>query len=137
MTIDHLPFTIYHLPFTIYHLPFTIDQAYKAVKLIKTPTVWENMAHMCIKTKRLDVAEYCISNMGNIRGARALREAAEYKEVDARVGTVAVHLGLIEDARKLFAGCERFDLLNNLFQVIITCCSYCFSDCFSYCFSYC
>jgi len=26
--------------------------------------VWENMAHMCIKSKRLDVAEMCLGNMG-------------------------------------------------------------------------
>lgn len=43
--------------------------------------------------------------MGHIAGARAIREAAEYKEVDARVATVAVHLGLISDAHKLFVGC--------------------------------
>ena len=70
----------------------------------------------CIKTKRLDVAEYCLGNMGHIAGARAIREAAEYKEVDARVATVAVQLGLIVDAQKLFAGCERYDLLNSLHQ---------------------
>jgi len=37
-----------------------MDEAFKAVKMIKNPTVWENMAHMCIKSKRLDVAEMCL-----------------------------------------------------------------------------
>ncbi|KAK3281449.1 hypothetical protein CYMTET_10767 [Cymbomonas tetramitiformis] len=100
-----------------YHLAVgNMDDAYKAVKLIKNPNVWENMAHMCIKTKRLDVAEHCLGNMGHIRGARAIREASEYKEIDARVGTVAVQLGLIQDAAKLFVACDRYDLLNNLHQ---------------------
>jgi len=104
------------LNFSYYLAVGNMDEAYKAVKLIKNPSVWENMAHMCIKTKRLDVAEHCLGNMGHIRGARAIREAAEYKEIDARVATVAVQLGLIQDAQKLYMGCERYDLLNSLYQ---------------------
>ena len=46
------------------------DAAFAAVKTIKNPDVWENMAHMCIKNKRLDVAETCLGNMGHVRGAR-------------------------------------------------------------------
>lgn len=34
-----------------------MDKAYAAVRLIKSTTVWANMAHMCVKTRRLDVAE--------------------------------------------------------------------------------
>lgn len=30
---------------------------------------------------------------------------------------VAVHLGMMEDARKLYVAAERFDLLNKLYQV--------------------
>lgn len=33
-----------------------MDEAYRAVKLIKNPAVWDNMAHTCVKSKRLDVA---------------------------------------------------------------------------------
>jgi hypothetical protein len=36
--------------------------------------------------------------------------------VDARVGAVAVALGLVNEAQKLFAGCGRYDLLNKLHQ---------------------
>jgi intraflagellar transport protein 140 len=46
----------------------------QAVKLIRSSHVWENMAHMCVKTRRLDVAEMCLGNMGHVRGAAALRE---------------------------------------------------------------
>ena len=60
------------------------DAAFAAVKTIKNPDVWENMAHMCIKNKRLDVAETCLGNMGHVRGARAVRDAAEEPELDAR-----------------------------------------------------
>jgi hypothetical protein len=41
-----------------YHLAVgNMDEAYKAVKLISNPAVWENMAQICVKSKRLDVAE--------------------------------------------------------------------------------
>lgn len=56
-----------------YHLTVrNMDEAYRAVRLIKNSSVWENMAHMCIKTKRLDVAEICLGNMGHARGAAAV-----------------------------------------------------------------
>lgn len=51
--------------------------------------------------------EHCLSNMEHARGARALREAKSIEEADARVATVAVHLGMIEDAKKLYIACER------------------------------
>jgi intraflagellar transport protein 140 len=54
-----------------------MDEAYKSVKLIQNPNVWENMAQMCVKTKRLDVAEVCLANMGNARGTKAVREVIE------------------------------------------------------------
>ena len=50
------------------------DEAHRAVKLIKKASVWENMARMCVKTKRLDVAEICLGHMGHARGARAVRD---------------------------------------------------------------
>lgn len=50
-----------------------MDEAFRAVKAIKSTTVWETMAHLCIKNKRLDVAEHCLGKMENARGARAAR----------------------------------------------------------------
>jgi len=56
------------------------------------------MARMCIRADppRLDIAEYCLSHMGHIRGARAVREAEKdgITELDARIASVAVHLGM-------------------------------------------
>lgn len=48
--------------------------------------------------------------MEHARGARALREAKTIEEADARVAMVAVHLGMIEDAKKLYIACERCGL---------------------------
>ena len=44
-----------------------MDEAHRAVKLIKKTSLWENMARMCVKTKRLDVAEICLGHMAHIQ----------------------------------------------------------------------
>eukprot|EP00741_Cyanophora_paradoxa_P007333 tig00001107_g7093.t1 len=93
-----------------------MDEAYKSVKTIDNAAVWENMAKMCVKTMRLDVAEVCLGNMGHARGARAVREAKSEPELEARVAMVAIQLGLLEDAEKLYAECKRYDLLNRMYQ---------------------
>ena len=56
-----------------------LDEAYRAVRLIDSPAIWENMAQMCVKTKRLDVAEVCLGkleylNLNEIITIRVRRE---------------------------------------------------------------
>ena len=104
------------MDFSYYLTIGDMDLAYKAVRLIEEPQVWESMALMCVKTKRLDVAEVCLGMMGHARGARAVREAAAEPELDAKIAMVAVQLGLLEDAEQLYSGCGRWDLLNRLYQ---------------------
>jgi len=50
---------------------------------------------MCVKPQRLDVAKICLGNMGHARGARALREAEQEPEQEARVAVLAVQLGML------------------------------------------
>jgi intraflagellar transport protein 140 len=64
--------------------------------------VWENMAYMCVKTRRLDVAEVCLGHMGFARGAASVRLARVEPEPEARIAAVAVQLGLIADADELY-----------------------------------
>lgn len=93
-----------------------LDEAYKAVKAIDSPSIWENMAQMCVKTKRLDVAQVCLGHMGHARGAAAVRESAKYNSVEASVGVLAVQLGLLDDAVRLFRDSNHPELLNRLYQ---------------------
>ena len=58
-------------------------------------TVWENMAKMCVKTRRLDVAALCLGHMGHARGAQALRDVAKEPELNARVAMLAIQLGML------------------------------------------
>ncbi|KAG1671031.1 Intraflagellar transport protein 140 [Nymphon striatum] len=94
-----------------------MDEAFKAIKAIRSENVWENMAKMCVKTKRLDVASVCLGKMGHAHGAKALRQAlANIPEEDARVAVLAVHLGMLDEAEKFYKSCGRYDLLNKLYQ---------------------
>lgn len=93
-----------------------MDEAFRAVRLIKSEGVWENMARMCVTTKRLDVAAVCMGNMGNALGARALRAASKEPQVEARVAMLAVQLGMYKEAEALYKECGRYDLLNRLHQ---------------------
>ena len=89
---------------------------FRAVKNLSHSVAWECASRMCVRTKRLDIAEMCLANMGHVRGARAARDASRIKEPDARVAAVAVHLGLVEDAERLYFNCGRFDLLVELYR---------------------
>ena len=64
-----------------YHLTIgNMDEAFHSVSHIKNQSVWENMARMCVTTKRLDVAIVCLGKMGNPLGARAVRSAQQVKK---------------------------------------------------------
>lgn len=104
------------LNFSFYLTIGDMDEAFKAIKLIKSEAVWENMARMCVKSRRLDVARVCLGNMGNARAARALRDAEKEPEVEAQVAVLATQLGMLEDAEQLYKSCGRFDLLNKFYQ---------------------
>uniref|UniRef100_UPI003AAE6617 intraflagellar transport protein 140 homolog n=1 Tax=Centroberyx gerrardi TaxID=166262 RepID=UPI003AAE6617 len=104
------------LNFSFYLTIGDMDEAFKSIKLIKSKAVWENMARMCVKTRRLDVARVCLGNMGNARAARALKEAEAEPEPEAQVAMLAIQLGMLEDAEKLYKGCQRYDLLNKFYQ---------------------
>ena len=106
------------LDFSYYLTLGKLDEAYRVVKAINSPTIWENMAQMCVKTKRLDVAEVCLGNMGHARGAAAVRAAKKdpRSTPEVVVGVLAVQLGLLDDAAQLFRDAGRFDMLNVLYQ---------------------
>lgn len=93
-----------------------LDEAYRSVKMIGNPALWENMAHMCVKTKRLDVAEVCLGNMGHVRGVAAVRESKKENSLEVSIGVLAIQLGLYDDAVKLFQEGNRPDLITNLYS---------------------
>jgi intraflagellar transport protein 140 len=102
------------LNFSHYLTVGNMDEAYNSVRNINNKTVWQNMAQMCVKTKRLDVAMVCLGNMRFARGARATRETENEKEIEARLAMVAIQLNMIDEAKALYKECGRYDLLCKL-----------------------
>jgi intraflagellar transport protein 140 len=75
------------------------------------------MAQMCVKSHRVDVAKVCLSNMGNVKGIRLLRdEANKGADSDTQIALIALNLGMIEEAEKLLVSANRYDLLNKIYQ---------------------
>ncbi|KAK6735116.1 hypothetical protein RB195_018357 [Necator americanus] len=94
-----------------------MDDAFKAIRFIKSESVWEHMASMSVKTRRLDVAAVCLGNMKNVRGARALRKAQEAGEDELmQCAALAVELGMLEDAEAMYVSAGRYDMVNKIHQ---------------------
>eukprot|EP01002_Notosolenus_urceolatus_P015452 NODE_7_length_4446_cov_23.596543_g6_i0.p1 GENE.NODE_7_length_4446_cov_23.596543_g6_i0~~NODE_7_length_4446_cov_23.596543_g6_i0.p1 ORF type:complete len:1437 (-),score=556.32 NODE_7_length_4446_cov_23.596543_g6_i0:134-4204(-) len=105
------------LNFSYYLTVGNMDEARRAVKQIKDDGVWRNMAVMCVKTKRLDVAEQCLGYMEDAKASKALRDVVEQEpdDKDAQVAALAIQLGRVDDAEKLYKQARRFDLLVKLY----------------------
>ncbi|CAD7923674.1 unnamed protein product [Amoebophrya sp. A120] len=105
------------------------DEAYKAVsKNITSKAVWESLAKMCVKTRRLDVVQKCVGQLGKVRAATAIRPPHDSKirsltarheaDPNVKLAAVAAHLGMAADAEELYMKANRYDLLNKLYQAL-------------------
>lgn len=74
--------------------------------------VWENMARMCVKTRRLDVARVCLGKMGNPRAAKALKEAEVEPEPEAQVAMLAIQLGMLVRYLKIYLNITSYFLFS-------------------------
>ncbi|KAG2377637.1 hypothetical protein C9374_009153 [Naegleria lovaniensis] len=109
------------LNFSFYLNIGSMEEAYKSVKQIESKSsIWYNMAKMCVKTRKMEISEICLGNMKNALAAKALRKVkdSEPNEPLAWIATLAIQLGMIDEAEKLYAECERNDLLNEMYQSI-------------------
>ncbi|CAL1292527.1 unnamed protein product [Larinioides sclopetarius] len=104
------------LNFSYYFAVGCFDEAFLAIKAIKSESVWHNMARMCVKTKRLDVAKICVGKMGHTYAARALKNAENEPELETKVGILAIHLEMYDEAEELFKSCGRYDWVNKVYQ---------------------
>uniref|UniRef100_A0A8R1EBN2 Intraflagellar transport protein 140 homolog n=1 Tax=Caenorhabditis japonica TaxID=281687 RepID=A0A8R1EBN2_CAEJA len=105
------------MDFSFYLTIGSMDAAFKAIQFIQSDSVWEHMASMSIKTRRLDVAMVCLGHMKNVRGARAVRKAHQNGENDSmKCAALALELGMLEEAQIIYAQNERYDLVNKLHQ---------------------
>jgi len=104
------------MDFSYYITIGNLDEAFKSVHMIKNKEVWENMAKMSIKTKRLDVVSICLGNMGNAVAVQALNELSSNESNDFKLATIAIYLGMYDEAEKLFLSAKAYDKLNQFYQ---------------------
>ncbi|XP_015439170.1 PREDICTED: intraflagellar transport protein 140 homolog [Dufourea novaeangliae] len=106
------------LDFSFYISIANMDEAFKAIKSIKNEGIWKSLARMCVKTKQLNMALLCLGHMKHAKAARAVKEAMidDSLNLEAKVGILAVELGLYNDAEHLFREAKRLDLLGRLLE---------------------
>jgi len=70
-----------------------MDEAFRAIKAVSNAKIWGNLARMCVKTQRLDVATICLGKMQHCAGARAMRRINAAKvSKDVKVAILAIYL---------------------------------------------
>ncbi|CAP39631.1 Protein CBR-CHE-11 [Caenorhabditis briggsae] len=105
------------MDFSFYLTIGSMDAAFKAIQFIKSESVWDHMASMSIKTRRLDVAMVCLGHMKNVRGARAVRRSIQNGENDSmKCAALAIELSMLEETLIIYAQNERYDLMNKMYQ---------------------
>lgn len=94
-----------------------IESVIKSIRLIKSDTIWMNLASTCIKLKKIKLARMCL---GKLKNAKALRTiCADRKDMNNMklAPEYALHLGRFEDAKELWSESENSSELNNFYQV--------------------
>ncbi|KAG5470425.1 hypothetical protein LSCM1_01669 [Leishmania martiniquensis] len=106
------------MKFSYYATIGNMDEAYRCVKSIKNPAAWQGLARLCVTSGRLDVAAVCLSTMEDCIAARALREAREDYPDDqgVQLATLALGLGMIEEAEELLRKSKRYDLMTDVYM---------------------
>ena len=115
-----------------------MDEAFRAIKMIDNKKVWGNLARMCVKSRRLDVATICLvrplhpdlslacnftshlqfqGKMEHSCGARAMRKIMAAKvSKDVQVAVLAIYLNMHEEAEKILLKAGQFEMLNKFYQ---------------------
>ena len=79
-----------------------MEEAFKSIKTIKNQNVWGNLARMCVKSQRLDVAAICLGKMEHAAGARALRQITSVKGEDKDVQASSTHCLILSSQYWIF-----------------------------------
>uniref|UniRef100_A0A183T2B2 TPR_REGION domain-containing protein n=1 Tax=Schistocephalus solidus TaxID=70667 RepID=A0A183T2B2_SCHSO len=107
------------LNFSFYLAQGEIDAAFKSMKLVRSAAIWQNMAKMCVSTRRLDVGLMCLGKMGNAFGAMMVREMQKREpNITVQTGELALQLGMTDEAERIFIECGRWDLVARLHQTL-------------------
>ena len=103
--------------FSFYLSIGNMDEAFRAIKMIQNKKIWGNLARMCVKSQRIDVATICLGKMEHSCGARAMRHVLQAKvPKDVQVAVLSIYLGMHEEAERILIKSGQHELLNKFYQ---------------------
>ena len=93
-----------------------IDRAFICAALVKENELWYKLISFCVKKGSLDVAKKCLAEMKKYDAVASVKDAEKNPEIEVALAQVAIEVGMMEEAEKLYVKCQRKDLLCNLFR---------------------
>ncbi|KAJ3242971.1 hypothetical protein HDU78_000924 [Chytriomyces hyalinus] len=93
-----------------------VDEAFKALSKVENERVWRNLAKICIKKRRVDVATVCLCNIKHAKAVNALRRTKNEDSAELKAAMLAAFLDMHEEVQDIYEGAKRFDLLNVYYQ---------------------
>lgn len=92
-----------------------VEEAMKEIKLIKNDAVWESMALMCIKKRKIKLAKICFAKLKNVKALRTIASMDELDD-DSIAIQMYIQLGKYEDAKELMESSKKYELLCDFYQ---------------------
>lgn len=74
------------------------------------------MAQMCIKTKRTKMAKLCLGKLKNAKALRSISNSVRYGDEKNSLAHIALHLGMLEEAKQIWSENKLFSDLNCFYQ---------------------
>ncbi|KAI9354065.1 hypothetical protein DFJ73DRAFT_959062 [Zopfochytrium polystomum] len=89
-----------------------LDDAFKALQCVENDRVWKNLARICVKRMRVDVAIICLCKIRHVKAIAALRRIDDEKSLELKAATLAIFLDMHEEVQQIYTKLGRYDLLN-------------------------
>ncbi|KAI9349580.1 hypothetical protein BDR26DRAFT_852390 [Obelidium mucronatum] len=93
-----------------------VDEAFKALNKVENERVWKNLAKICVKKRRVDVATKCLANIKHAKAIGALRRVDNEYSLDLKAAVLGIFLDMPEEVEEIYEKAKRWDLLNIYYQ---------------------
>ncbi|KAJ3032134.1 UNVERIFIED_CONTAM: hypothetical protein HDU68_004444 [Siphonaria sp. JEL0065] len=93
-----------------------VDEAFKALNKVENERVWKNLAKICVKKRRVDVATTCLANIKHAKAVGALRRVDNEDSVELKAAVLGIFLDMPEEVEEIYEKTKRWDLLNIYYQ---------------------
>ncbi len=99
--------------FTFFLTAGNLDKACLCIESTKNQSAWKKLIQASILQNRLDIAKRCLMKLGNGLGVAAVDRTTDK---DVALAEVAIQVGMIDDAERLYREHCKVDLLCDLYR---------------------